>query len=169
MVAEYFNVARRTERHLEIQQAFSDILNSPQGLSWAPQGAVLELETDVVGTFTVKNIDPHLAFSAAANLSTVTSEIFFIDVKQQVKPGNRDACYMTQSGAIQSAGGVTPLWQAGLSGQGAVLGIADTGLDYYSCFFYDTQNPVIFTSSYNQVLGRFIPIFDSTNHRKIRL
>jgi hypothetical protein len=32
-----------------------------------------------------------------------------------------------------------------------VVGVADTGLDYFSCFFYDSKNPVSFKT---QVIKR---------------
>jgi len=36
----------------------------------------------------------------------------------------------------------TKMWKRGLNGEGQLIGVGDTGLDYYHCFFYDSANPV---------------------------
>ena len=33
-----------------------------------------------------------------------------------------------------------PIWNMGITGQGQVIGVGDTGVDYYHCFFYDENN-----------------------------
>lgn len=45
--------------------------------------------------------------------------------------------------------GAFPLWEAGIRGQGQVLGMGDTGLDYDHCLFVDPalQNPLSSTTS----------------------
>jgi subtilisin family serine protease len=50
-----------------------------------------------------------------------------------------DLC-LSCTGTIQTAGSTsnTDVWSAGLSGSGQIIGIADTGLDVYSCYFYDS-------------------------------
>ncbi|KAJ8601397.1 hypothetical protein CTAYLR_005012 [Chrysophaeum taylorii] len=54
----------------------------------------------------------------------------------------------------------TPLYDRdGLLGENIVVGCADSGLDYESCFFYDPDVPVNFDAA---------STFESTRHRKIR-
>jgi len=48
---------------------------------------------------------------------------------------NYDARGVTQSGTSQ----FTPFSDAGLYGQGQIVGVADSGLDDYSCFFWDNS------------------------------
>eukprot|EP00961_Rhodomonas_salina_P185722 2507555-Rhodomonas_salina.1 len=44
------------------------------------------------------------------------------------------------SNLVAQSGGMlqTPIWDAGLTGEGEVIGIADTGLDWDGCFFTDS-------------------------------
>ena len=35
--------------------------------------------------------------------------------------------------------GPTPLWDAGLHGEGQIVAVLDTGLDYTSCYFAETN------------------------------
>ena len=46
---------------------------------------------------------------------------------------------VAQSGSLQ-----TPIWDAGLRGEGEVIGMADTGLDWDGCFFFDPDEEVAF-------------------------
>ncbi|KAJ8613681.1 hypothetical protein CTAYLR_003134 [Chrysophaeum taylorii] len=58
--------------------------------------------------------------------------------------------------------GVTPLHdRLGLFGDGIVVGMADTGLDYESCFFDDPNVDVTFDENN-------VSVFESLDHRKIR-
>jgi subtilisin family serine protease len=34
-----------------------------------------------------------------------------------------------------------PLWDRGITGAGQIIGVGDTGCDYYHCFFYDDKQP----------------------------
>ena len=35
--------------------------------------------------------------------------------------------------------GTTPYHDAGLRGEGQIIGVGDTGLDYNNCYFYDSN------------------------------
>ena len=51
---------------------------------------------------------------------------------------NNYARWSVQAGGGAGSGGArTPLWDLGLNGSGQVVGVADTGVDDESCFFYD--------------------------------
>lgn len=70
---------------------------------------------------------------------------------------NYEARWIVQSDDARAES--TPLYDRdGLHGEDIVIGCADSGLDYLSCFFYDDAVPVSFVN------GRF----ESTTHRKVR-
>lgn len=68
------------------------------------------------------------------------SEVQWIERYFPMKPAMRWASPVTQSGKTDKA----PMHQANLTGAGQIIGIADTGLDGDSCFFYDPDVPVPF-------------------------
>ena len=51
------------------------------------------------------------------------------------------ACPVTDAGVVGGAG-LGGMYGMGLDGEGEVVGVADTGLDYGSCFFHDPNTPV---------------------------
>ena len=55
--------------------------------------------------------------------------------------------------------GATPYTSIGLQGDGQVVSVADTGLDIYSCYFYDPQGHVPFSDIKS-------PVID-TKYRKV--
>ncbi len=66
---------------------------------------------------------------------------------------NYRARSILQTATVGSASGFAPYFDAGLTGQGQVVGIADTGLDVTSCYFADQSGsvpPSLYTS----------PVFD---------
>jgi subtilisin family serine protease len=52
-----------------------------------------------------------------------------------------------------------PIWNRGITGEGQIVGIGDTGLDTYHCFFYDEKNAV----PYQRTQGQNVV----SKHRKI--
>lgn len=52
-----------------------------------------------------------------------------------------------------------PLWDRGINGDGQVIGVGDTGCDYYHCFFYDDKQP---TPPFTRLLRQS----STVNHRK---
>jgi len=64
---------------------------------------------------------------------------------------------LVQSGNASAS----PLWDAGLNGEGQVIGCGDSGIDMDSCFFFDA-------TPLGMCKGEgYIPNCDSTTHRKI--
>jgi hypothetical protein len=57
------------------------------------------------------------------------NQITWIEPKRQIKLFNK---YI--SGIVQSGGIETPLWAHSLNGEGQIVSIADTGIDYDMCF-----------------------------------
>ena len=86
---------------------------------------------------------------------------------------NRQASSIIQSskGVPASAGNVNvdptyhPLWAAGITGKNQVLGLGDSGLDRFHCFFIDPS--VDWAANTKSVDG--VKTFSSEAHRKIRL
>jgi len=62
---------------------------------------------------------------------TTLPEVMYIEPYPVLKTFNWDAAGIGQSGDATS----TPAWGVGLTGQGQVVGVADTGLDVNNCFF----------------------------------
>lgn len=58
-----------------------------------------------------------------------------------------------QSAKVGTQAVATPYTYAGLMGDGQVVSVADTGLDIYSCYFYDPQGHVQFSNINNPVYG----------------
>jgi len=85
---------------------------------------------------------------------------------------NRQASTITQadrpapsSGHIDLDPSLHPIWAAGITGAGQVVGQGDSGIDYRHCYFYDPA--VDWNSGITVESG--VRTFDSTTHRKIRL
>eukprot|EP00753_Platysulcus_tardus_P001382 PLAT11314.1.p1 GENE.PLAT11314.1~~PLAT11314.1.p1 ORF type:complete len:1096 (+),score=456.19 PLAT11314.1:51-3338(+) len=87
-------------------------------------------------------------------------EALYLHLLHTNRVHNKYARFTTWDGSAAAGAGVTqnPVHAAGITGQGQVVGVADSGLDYNSCFFIDTQNPV-------QVQRR--QTFTSRNARKV--
>jgi len=66
-------------------------------------------------------------------------DVIFIEAMDPVQTySNSEASWVVQSGATNSV----PLYDLGISGQGQVIGISDTGVDENSCFFDDPNGAV---------------------------
>lgn len=85
------------------------------------------------------------------------SELFYAELRGTVKLSNLQAVPIVQNG---SASAPLVLADAGLLGQGQVVGYIDTGLDVDACFFRDPNQPSVVTN----VNGG--TAFDS-KHRKV--
>eukprot|EP00475_Leptophrys_vorax_P009652 TRINITY_DN1638_c0_g1_i1.p1 TRINITY_DN1638_c0_g1~~TRINITY_DN1638_c0_g1_i1.p1 ORF type:complete len:840 (+),score=182.44 TRINITY_DN1638_c0_g1_i1:279-2522(+) len=72
-------------------------------------------------------------------------EVLFVQDIPRVRKLNKNAVWIVQSGVQDS----TPIFSAGLKGDDQIVSIADTGLDQYSCFFYDSTNGITPTSDYS--------------------
>ena len=81
------------------------------------------------------------------------AEVTWVEEQPHYEYSNRFAHALQQSGgtAATVAGGASgvagdsPLWDAGLHGEGEVVGVGDSGLDHMSCYFYDAANPLTIT------------------------
>eukprot|EP00003_Mantamonas_plastica_P015528 TRINITY_DN262_c0_g1_i11.p1 TRINITY_DN262_c0_g1~~TRINITY_DN262_c0_g1_i11.p1 ORF type:complete len:1235 (+),score=274.30 TRINITY_DN262_c0_g1_i11:26-3730(+) len=60
-------------------------------------------------------------------------DVHFIEPQLQMAKLNKFAHWVTQSNRNNDS----PFWDAGLQGQGQIVGCADTGIDYDSCYFID--------------------------------
>jgi subtilisin family serine protease len=60
----------------------------------------------------------------------------------------------------------TPFWDRGITGSGVTVGVADSGLDHQSCYFYDSANKVNFGNNVN-VGGRTIGLHENLQSRKV--
>jgi subtilisin family serine protease len=94
--------------------------------------------------------------------------VHWVDPAPKLRLNNAQASSITQSakpfprdGSMLDAG-LHPLWAAGITGRGQVIGCGDSGLDVYHCFFVDPSIDLKVTV----VDGK--RTFDSPDHRKIR-
>lgn len=70
--------------------------------------------------------------------------VLWISPYIQVKLGNFGTSLTSATSVnygLRELLGIDPFWAAGLSGDGQVIGIGDTGLDVNSCFFHDPDYP----------------------------
>jgi subtilisin family serine protease len=80
--------------------------------------------------------------------------------EDQAVPETKHGSWVIQS----SQESRTPFTDAGLTGKGQVIAVADSGVDVNSCYFYDPDNPVPY---YNDSVA---PIVEhSSKHRKIEI
>lgn len=85
-----------------------------------------------------------------------------------IQSGTAGAASVQQDGTWAGpAPASTPHWVAGLRGQGAVLGMGDTGVDIDHCAFRDDKEKVVVRAGTSSVGGA--PAFASATHRKIAL
>lgn len=67
-------------------------------------------------------------------------EIHWIEKELEFTSNNFAAHSITQDGVPYS--GKTPVWDRGLTGEGQIIGIGDTGIDWDMCFFNDSSVPL---------------------------
>lgn len=119
---------------------------------------------DVAGDRIALSADPSYIQSLVLLLSPLP-KIGYIEAMYAFETNNNVA-----SPGIQSTSGTTTaIWNRGITGQGAVVGIADTGIDTDSCFFADpaTAVPYCDTQSSSGVIRDPSQCVISTTHRKM--
>jgi len=63
-------------------------------------------------------------------------EVYTVEIRPSLRLWNRFTVSVGQSGVSDSISNTsTPLWRRGLTGAGHVVGIADSGMDFDSCYF----------------------------------
>jgi hypothetical protein len=126
------------------------------------------------GGYIVSSVPIKATAEAAVNISHALASAFVIDLAVRFELFNKEASFLLQSGTNSTElgpggrKGSTWLWDHGLTGEGEVIGVADTGLDVNSCFFHDSEHPVVFRLESVPALGAPVPVFQSEKHRKIR-
>jgi hypothetical protein len=72
-------------------------------------------------------------------------EVLWLEEVQEAKTMNSRATKIVQGGAANM---VQTVWDAGITGRGQIIGVADSGLDVTSYFFNDASNPVVFCETF---------------------
>eukprot|EP00287_Rhodomonas_sp_CCMP768_P026058 CAMPEP_0202829982 /NCGR_PEP_ID=MMETSP1389-20130828/15861_1 /ASSEMBLY_ACC=CAM_ASM_000865 /TAXON_ID=302021 /ORGANISM="Rhodomonas sp., Strain CCMP768" /LENGTH=1038 /DNA_ID=CAMNT_0049503575 /DNA_START=13 /DNA_END=3129 /DNA_ORIENTATION=- len=140
-------IKEKTGADVKIKWASSNAVNvqAPTTLAHEVMGVLQDIE--VVHQ---ASIEPSMKLMSKS--SGTTSED-----KASAELRNRWAGNLVQSGNAN----MSTLWDAGLDGEGQVIGCGDTGIDVDSCFFFDMQ-PL------GTCKGEgFIPGCNSPSHRKI--
>lgn len=126
------------------------------------------------GNYVISSIPITATAEAAVNISHALASALVIDLGVRFELFNKESAFLLQSGA-NSTGmgpggqkGSTWLWDHGLTGEGEVVGVVDTGLDLSSCFFHDSMHPLDFQLESVPELEWPVPVFQSDEHRKIR-
>ncbi|GMI14902.1 hypothetical protein TrLO_g7348 [Triparma laevis f. longispina] len=110
----------------------------------------------------VNGIQTSSTFSAAVvNNPTTGPKTFQIEADLPIHMYNEEAAWITQSG--NRTDDHTPFWNHGITGSGITVGVADSGLDHQSCYFYDSSKPVSFSTDPDLN----VPIWQDTRHRKV--
>lgn len=99
--------------------------------------------------------------------------VHWVEPVPKLRLMNRQASSITQSGIpvpnsnvqINTDPKYHPIWSAGITGKGMVIGIGDSGLDFRHCFFADPDTE---WEANVVTIGRVLT-FTSETHRKIRL
>ena len=152
------------------RSAYNTLANAltANGSAWGYANGYASINSDTPGYLWIENVSPDVAFDVASYVAEVYKEALLIQQKLKRRAFNDESSYVTQSGTPSWKGGSRPLYDAGLSGAGQVIGVGDSGLDHLNCFFNDAANPVTFTPTYFEAFDKTIPIYESTAHRKIR-
>lgn len=103
----------------------------------------------------VKNI-PAGSVEAVARAAAQAEDVNLVKLMLEVTFANDDAQWAVQSGNSQTEERL--FWTKGITGAGLVTGMADSGLDWESCFFKDATRQITVTA--NQ-------IFEDLNQRKV--
>ncbi len=110
----------------------------------------------------LEHVDEKMRVQCIALLTASLANLPFVHhlaLQRSPELFNFRARSITQSAQVGSDMSVTPYTAAGLLGDGQVIAIADTGVDSFSCYFYDSQGQVKPTSVAS-------PYYD-TKYRKI--
>lgn len=99
--------------------------------------------------------------------------VHWVEPVPKLRLMNRQASSISQSGMpVPNTNGQVntdpkyhPIWSAGITGKGMVIGIGDSGLDFKHCFFSDPDTD---WEANVVTIGRVLT-FTSETHRKIRL
>ncbi len=95
-----------------------------------------ELGADVHATYEMAGnpiISATLALEDVEELATLPS-VQYIEEQPEITPRNDSARWVVQSNQLN----VTPLYDAGLRGEGQIVGVLDTALDRNHCMFVDS-------------------------------
>ncbi len=136
----------------------------------APEHRVAGLQTRVHGVRLVVSGLPHQLEAALPQL-LADSEVAWVEPHYPLRcmgfphplrgsgilPMNDDAAWNIQSG---TSGGGTPMWDAGLTGAGQIVGVTDSGLDADHGMFWDGSQGLIAPGTPNSSQRKVIAYYD---------
>lgn len=116
---------------------------------------------------------PAASVESLLHFLSFQKSIHRLQPKMRIKTHNWLASGIIQSGLAPTEENgqidaiIHPIWNAGIQGEGQVVGCGDSGMDVDSCFFYDPE--VSFLEGLQRPdLFRNVQVFESSVHRKIK-
>jgi len=129
---ELHNPRRASDSFLTLMVRVFDDLSGTAAELEALGAEVLELSDDGVQKIAVVHASP-LLLEAIARVT----EVWWIEEKPEFYLMNDSTEWVVQS----NVSGSTPIWDKGIHGEGQLVAVMDSGLDYNSCWFRDGGAP----------------------------
>jgi hypothetical protein len=123
---ELFDPTRAADSFLTLRvRVFDDLVGTAAAIE-ALGAEVLEISDDGFQKLAVVHASPALVPAMAGH-----REVWWIEEKPEFFLMNDSTEWVVQS----NVPGSTPIWQSGIHGEGQVIAVMDSGLDYNSCWF----------------------------------
>jgi hypothetical protein len=100
--------------------------------------------SDLTGPVKVVLTVPDSRVPACVSYIARREEVIWLQERPQYATKNLAATKIVQGGISNPT---HTIWQAGITGRGQIVGVADTGLDWRSSFFRDDANSVVFCAT----------------------
>ena len=111
------------------------------------------------------HVEPQHILAASTLLASQPLVALVAPGKVRRRHNLNTAAAIVQSAGGESAANAHPFWDAGVSGQGQIIGVGDSGLDMDHCAYVD---PAVPFEGFSTGSSR-TPQFVSKTHRKVAL
>lgn len=144
-------------------QSTLDTFKTQEGIS------SLEMQNVNEDTFTISSTMSKSSVPLlSALLASKYTEIQRMDILAEAEFFNQNAAFLTQSGYARGGEEDKYVNNKGLHGENEIVAVADSGLDYWQCHFYDANDDVNWNNAKSYDLdGVSTPVWEGTTHRKL--
>ncbi|KAF0978412.1 hypothetical protein FDP41_002232 [Naegleria fowleri] len=147
------------EAHLIANELNSKLTEqlSKQQLSWNNDPSIMISPIQVSSKDKLEMSFSPLVAELVGDILKEHAHLHFIERKQDIELLNKKSSVTMQGfGPSPSVGmSATPFYDMGILGNGQIVGVSDSGIDWDNCLFRDANNPIVKTNNVNM------------NHRKI--